>query len=241
MHTAHCVVPAYNVQTAVDAEHALIVTHEVTVEKSDKRSLQPMAEAAQKTVGDPPSLNVVADGAYCNGAQAEACEAKGIVPHVPAQRGINNRRDGTLFARTRFHYDAASDTFCCLAGQTLTRKGLQKEKHRVLYTAPAAACGNYALKSRCTPSPQRYVYRHLHDAALERMQQRATPAVMRLRRCTVEHPFAALKYRIFGHPRFLLRGLSGAKIEIGLGVMVYNLKRMFSVLGGRKLVAALQG
>src|SRR5882724_3867185 len=39
------------------------------------------------------------------------------------------------------------------------------------------------------------------------MLHRATPEMMRLRRSTVEHPFAALKYRIFGHPRFLLRGL----------------------------------
>ena len=150
MHTAHCVVPAYNVQTAVDAEHALIVTHEVTVEKSDKRSLQPMAEAAQKTVGDPPSLNVVADGAYCNGAQAEACEAKGIVPHVPAQRGINNRRDGTLFARTRFHYDAASDRSAVSPDKPSPVKDYRKRS--IAYsTAPAAACGNYALKEPLHP------------------------------------------------------------------------------------------
>ena len=49
-----------------------------------------------------------------------------------------------------------------------------------------------------------------------------------------------LKYRIFGHPRFLLRGLAGAKIEIGLGVMAYNLKRIMSVLGGAKLAVLLQ-
>lgn len=45
------------------------------------------------------------------------------------------------------------------------------------------------------------------------MQQRATPAVMQLRRRTVEHPFAILKYAIFGHPRFLLRGLEGTRAE----------------------------
>jgi len=56
--------PAYNVQTVVDAEHALIVTHTVTVEKSDNRSLEPMAIAAQKAVGDPPLLHVVADTGY---------------------------------------------------------------------------------------------------------------------------------------------------------------------------------
>ena len=71
------------------------------------------------------------------------------------------------------------------------------------------------------------------------MQQRATPEAMRLRRCTVEHPFATLKYRIFGNPRFLLRGLGGAQTEIGLATMAYNLKRMVNVLGGNKLATAL--
>jgi transposase len=240
MRTAHGSVPAYNVQTAVDAEHALIVAHEVSREKSDNRSLLPMAEAARKAVGSPPALNVVADAGYSNGAQAEACEAQGIVPHVPRQRGVNNRGDGMLFDRNQFRYDQPSDTFACPAGQTLMRRGLQKDKHRVLYTAPAAACGACALKSRCTAAPQRYVYLHLHEAALERMHRRATPQLMRLRRCTVEHPFATLKYRIFGHPRFLLRGLAGARTEIGLATMVYNLKRMINVLGGAKLAAALE-
>ena len=81
--------------------------------------------------------------------------------------------------------------------------------------------------------------RHLHDGALQRMQQRATPEAMRLRRSTVEHPFATLKYRIFGHPRFLLRGRGGAQTEISLATIAYNLKRMMNVLGGPRLRAAL--
>lgn len=63
---------------------------------------------------------------------------------------------------------------------------------------------------------------------------------MRLRRVTAEHPFANLKYRIFGHPRFLLRGLRGAQTEISLAVAAYNLKRMVNILGGCTLHAALQ-
>jgi transposase len=232
--------PGYNVQTAVDAEHALIVAQQVTTDATDNRSLLPMAEAALTAVGDPSSLNVVADAGYSNGAQAEACEAKGILPHVPANRAINNRGDGTLFDRTAFHYDFASDTFLCPAGQTLRRKQLQRYKHRVAYAGSIETCSACALKSRCTPSPQRFVHLHLHEAALQRMHQRATSAVMRLRRSTVEHPFATLKYQIFGHPRFLLRGLAGAQAEISLAAMAYNLKRMINVLGGRKLTAALR-
>ena len=53
--------PAYNVQTAVDAEHALIVAQKVTTEGNDQRCLLPMAEAAKQAVGAPETLNVVAD------------------------------------------------------------------------------------------------------------------------------------------------------------------------------------
>lgn len=239
MRTPQGTVPAYNVQVAVDAEHALMVAHAVSTEKNDSQCLLPMAEAAHQAVGQPAVLHVVADAGYSNGPQAESCERRGIVPHVPAQRGVNNRGDGTLFDRTEFSYDAARDTFCCPAGQTLTHQGVQKDRHRAIYKAPAAACGACPLKSRCTLSSRRYLYRDLYDAVRERMSRRATPAVMRLRRCTAEHPFGTLKYRIFGHPRLLLRGLAGARIEIGLGIMAYNLKRMMNVLGGRQMAAAL--
>src|SRR5690242_10927097 len=91
-------VPAYNVQTAVDGEHALIVTQQVSDEATDNRSLQPMAEAAQQALGGPGTpLHVVADAGYSNGEQADACEKQGIIAHVPAVRGVNNRGDGTLF------------------------------------------------------------------------------------------------------------------------------------------------
>jgi transposase len=62
---------------------------------------------------------------------------------------------------------------------------------------------------------------------------------MRLRRSVVEHPFAALKYRIFGHPRFLLRGVSGSQTEMSIAVMAYNLRRMANVLGFEQLKAQL--
>jgi transposase len=71
---------------------------------------------------------------------------------------------------------------------------------------------------------------------MERCSTVPRSAAMRLRRSTVEHPFGTLKYRIFGHPRFLLRGLGGAQTEISLGTMAYNLKWMIKVLGASRLV-----
>jgi len=230
--------PAYNLQTAVDAEHALIVTHEVTTEATDNTSLQTMAEAARDAL-EQPTLNVVADAGYSNGAQAEALEAQGIVAHIPANRAVNNQGEGTFFDRTSFAYDAASDTLRCPAGQTLRRKQLQRGKHRVLYAAEISHCGSCVLKARCTASPRRFVAQHLHEAALQRMHARATPELMRLRRCVVEHPFASLKYRIFEKPRFLLRGRWGAGTEMSLATLLWNLKRAVRVLGTTALVERL--
>ena len=198
-----------------------------------------MAKAAKEAVGNPPALKVVADAGYSNRQQAEACEAQGIVPHVPANRTVNNQGDGTRFDRTEFRYDQKTDTFRCPAQQTLRRKQLSCQDRAVYYAAQPEVCGACVLKARCTNGKQRWVSRHLHEDALQRMQQRATPEMMRLRRSTVEHPFAAIKYHIFGHPRFLLRGLQGAQAEISLATTVYNLKRMLNVLGGIRLRAAL--
>ena len=232
-------VPGYNVQLAVDSEHAIVVVQQVTSEANDVHSLLPLAEAAKAAVGNPAVLHVVADAGYSNGEQAEACEQKGIVPHVPAQRGNNNQGDGTLLDRSQFSYDAARDRFTCPAGERLTRKGVPKDRHRVIYQASAQACGACWLKARCTRARRRTVYRHVHEEALTRMQQRATPQAMRLRRCCAEHPFASLKYWIFGHPRFLLRGRRGAQSEMSLAVLSYNLKRMLHVLGSALLIRKL--
>jgi len=232
--------PAYNVQTAVDAENGIIVAQEVTTQSYDQHSLLPMAKAAQQAVGSP-EFHVVADKGYSNGEQAAACEERGIAPHVPAQRSGNRQGDGGLFDPTEFRYDEASDTMVCPAGEWLQRLGVHKPRRHVVYAGEAAVCGKCPLRAGCTTAARRTVKRHLYEGALRRMQQRATAEAMRLRCCVVERVFAALKYSIFGHPRFLLRGRGGAQTEISLATLAYNLKRMLAVLGGKGLRAAVAG
>jgi transposase len=231
--------PAYNMQSAVDAEHALIVAHDVVLDAADNRCLQPMAEAAKAVLGTK-VFNIVADAGYSNGEQAAHCESAGMVPHVPVARVVNTRSGGTLFTSRNFRYQVSSDTYLCPDGHVLERKAVHRKAKYTVYEAAASDCGNCAQKQQCTQAAKRSISRHQYEEALERMQGRVTPALMRLRRSTAEHPFSTIKYRIFGHPRLLLRGRSGARIEIGLAVMAYNLKRMTNVLGAGKLTRALQ-
>jgi len=230
--------PAYNVQTAVDAEHALIVAHAVVLDASDIRCLKPMAEAAKHAL-ELETFNVVADAGYSNGEQVAHCEAVGIIPYVPVMRTVNNQGDGTLFGRTDFRYERESDTYICPGDKRLLRKHTNHKDRYTMYKASSADCAACSLKSRCTQAPRRGLARHLYEDALNRMHERVTPQAMRLRRCTVEHPFATIKYRIFGHPRLLVRGLTGARAEIGIATMAYNLKRITNVLGAAKLTKAL--
>ena len=71
------------------------------------------------------------------------------------------------------------------------------------------------------------------------MNAHATTAAMWLRQTAVEHSFGTIKYRIFGHPRPLLRGLAGAQTEISIAIMVYNFKRIIKVPGSAHFTQAL--
>jgi hypothetical protein len=113
--------PAYNIQTAVDTEHALIVAHAVVLDASDIRCLRPMAEAAKEAL-EADSFKVVADAGYSNGEQAAHCEAAGMVPYVPVMRTVNNQGDGTLFGRADFRSEADTDSYVCPRNKRLLRK-----------------------------------------------------------------------------------------------------------------------
>ena len=56
----------YNVQTAVDTEHHMIVAHEVTNKGSDRRQLANMSKQA-KSIIDTEELTAVADRGYYRG------------------------------------------------------------------------------------------------------------------------------------------------------------------------------
>jgi hypothetical protein len=84
---------AYNIQGAVDAEHCLILNHEVTQDGADNKQLEPMAKAA-KVLLEQDELSVTADAGYSNGEQFQACEDADITAYVPPSRAINNQGDG---------------------------------------------------------------------------------------------------------------------------------------------------
>ena len=105
-------------QTAVDAEHHLIVAHEVTNQGHDRTQLQPMALKAQEATGCE-EVTALADRGYFSGEQILSCEGTGIAPVVPKTLWPDDRG---FFTRQDFVYDAERDHYICPAGAKLRRQ-----------------------------------------------------------------------------------------------------------------------
>ena len=103
-------------------------------------------------------------------------------------------------------------------------------------------CRGCARKKQCTPGTERRVTRWEHQDVLDAMQSRLdqTPDAMRVRRCTVEHPYGTIKSWM-GWTHFLTKGLERVKTEMSLHVLAYNLKRMMAILGVGGLMRMLRG
>lgn len=222
-------IAGYNVQSAVDAQHKLIVHHDVVCEANDLQQLLPMALAV-KQVLEQNRLTVVADAGYSSGAHLSGCEANGITPYVALSRSSNTQAGGTLFDRTHFHYDTQSDTYRCPANMLLIRKQAHHGDRVTIYAG--VSCHGCALKPQCTTAARRYVSRHFDEASFSRCEQRLVQErhIMRLRGAIVEHPFGNLKRWILGNARYLVRGLFKVKTEMALAVWAYNWRRCLSLI-----------
>lgn len=176
---------------------------------------------------------MLADAGYSNGEQLANCEDAEIEPVVPTNRAVNNQ--GDFYQKSDFAYDEARDCFTCPAGKELTHQTYQSRKKQHLYAR--TGCSECPLQSGCTKADKRWITRHFFEEALERSASRVreNPELMRRRSALVERPFAHLK-QIMGFRRFQCWGKEGAKAEIGLGVLAYNLNRMINELGVQKLI-----
>jgi transposase len=228
----------YNVQVAVDAQHHLIVAHEVITEGIDRDQLAPMAEQAREATGIK-DLTVVADRGYFKGEQILKCDQTQITPIVPKTLTSNNLAEGR-FDKQDFIYIASDDQYRCPAGQRAIKRFTTIEAGMTLDVYWSSACPRCPIKAQCTSGENRRIRRWKHEAILEAMQERLDrqPEMMRVRRQTVEHPFATLKHWM-GWTHFLTKTLARVRTEMSLHVLAYNLKRVMRILGIEKLMQVM--
>lgn len=232
-------VVGYNVQTAVDAEHHLIVAHEVTNSGSDRRQLANMAKQARAATGMQ-KLVALADRGYFNGEEVLKCQETGITAFVPKTKTSNSLAAGR-FDKQDFIYIAKEDAYRCPAGQRLVKHMTTIEDGRKMHVYWCSVCSSCSLKPQCTTSKQRRVRRWEHEHVMDAMQDRIErdPDKMRVRRQTVEHPFGTIK-NWMGATHFLTKTFEHVRTEMSLHVLAYNFKRLLKILGRRQMIEAMR-
>jgi transposase len=230
----------YNVQIAVDAEHHLVVAHEVINQGYDRHQLAPMAFKAQQATGCE-KITALADRGYFNGDQVLSCEGTGVAPVMPKTLTSGNTKRG-LFTGQDFIYDAEHDHYTCPAGHHLTRGRVRSDRSGDIdHYRHLTACFTCPLKPRCTAEKVKRVKRWKHEGVLDAVQDRLDrmPEAMGVRRQTVEHPFGTLKAWM-GATHFLTRTLDKVRTEMSLLVLAYNIKRLITILGVGPLMTAIR-
>ena len=232
-------VVGYNVQIAVEANHHLIVMHEVTNDGTDRSQLSHVGQRDQGGAGRgearcrrrPRLLQQRRDW---------ACEEAGITVTLPKPMTSNAKAEGR-FGKQDFRYVADEDIYVCPAGEKLAYHYTTEENSLVLRRYWTNVCQSCAIKPTCTTGKERRITRWEHEHILEAVQRRLDehPEKMRQRRETVEHPFGTIKARM-GATHFLMKTLPRVASEMALHVLAYNLTRVMNIMGIRPLMAAMR-
>jgi len=229
----------YNVQTAVDTEHHLIVAHEVTNLGHDRTQLINMSEQAKEAIGAE-NIEAVADRGYFSGTQIKACEEARITTYLPKPQTSGNHAKG-LFNKRDFIYRPEHDEYECPAGERAIYRFAREEHGKQMRRYWSSACPHCPLKPKCTTGQYRRISRWEHEEVVERLQVRLDkrPDMMRIRRQTVEHPFGTIKAWM-GSQHFKMKTLKHVSTEMSLHVLAYNLKRAISLFGVNGLIQRIQ-
>ena len=232
-------VVGYNVQTAVDEKHHMIVSHEVTNDTTDRQQLDKVAKRAKKVLRAK-TLKVVADAGYYEGKAIAECYDADITALVPKTDTSPAKSKGR-YSKADFRYDAKRDEYVCPAGECLSKRGKSNEKGKTLWVYRTKRCGSCALKADCTTDELRKIKRWEKEDVLDKVaaELKQERDAMRQRKALVEHPFGTLK-QAMGSTHFLMRRLPNVKAEMSLHILAYNMKRAIKVLGTENIINALQ-
>ena len=230
---------AYNVQSAVDGKHHIILDYDVTKNPSDQGHLGIMTKRLIRRGFR--RFIVLADKGYYNGDDLLRLKKYKIKAIVSRQKPSNPKDQPMQFHTEQFHYDPETDTYSCPAGETLHAHSKKTTQRRKFFNkAACGACKHAAVCLTAGKNRFRTITRSNHADIYDEADKtfRDNLELYKLRQQIVEHPFGTIKHTNNGG-YFLLRTRRKVRCEVALLSLGYNLKRAYNVLGFRGLMEKL--
>lgn len=232
---------SYNVETAVDSQHKLVVaTH--TINRNDRNALAPIALEAKDNLSVD-NFTLLADKGFYNSRHLQTCIDQNLTTLVATPATGNSNDKGTTedYLSEKFIYNKAEDTYTCPANQTLHTNGTWYTKTKTSRSVPyryrkfhTGACASCAVKSLCTAQAKRgrFIERSEFAQAAEQNAKhyKTNWDLYRKRQEINEHIFGTIK-RKWGYNHTNLKGLKKVNGEWALIMTVYNFKRVINILG----------
>jgi transposase len=233
----------YNAQVVVDDKHGLIVSSDAVSTNFDQGQFSVQIDQAGRVLGKP-CHTAVADAGFADTDDLGKIDSQGIRVIVPTARLVSGKKVGE-FDKRNFRYDPEKNCYYCPRGEVLVYNGVsRKRKSRVYRINKTAICLECPAFGKCTTAKQgRKVTRLDQEALRDKLEEQyalgENRAIYKRRQQTVELVFGHFK-RNLGVSSFLLRGQEGARAEVAILSVCFDVRRMISLLGHTKLLERLK-
>lgn len=187
----------------------------------------------QEMIGRLPeeSKELLLDSGFRAASLLEQAKGKEIEVLAPASGGepgsAKTRQPSKYFRTDQFAYDEQRDVVTCPAGQKLKRFAKYRHSERRRYKT--RACFDCPLHDQCTSKKQRTIERTratwIREDLAKRMSDPQKQERYRQRKAMVEPVFSVLRLKQ-GLTRFRRRHAQGARLELMLHLIAYNLSRV---------------
>lgn len=233
---------AYNLQSAVDDKHNLIVDFDVT-NKTDFNQLAPMSIKARKMMElkENQTLTSLADKGYYSAKQIAQCHNNNIDTLVSPKSKGSKAKDPRV-SKDKFTFHIQQDQYTCPKGVKLVRQGKVYSRKNAIpfmrYVAHWSDCKNCPWVDFCVSdgskkaSRGRMLNRTIYEDHIDINDQQvdARKNEYKRRQAIVEHPFGTIK-RQWGYDHTLMKSIQKVKGEFSIIMLCYNFKRVLSILG----------
>ncbi len=212
----------YNVQFTVDSKKQIIVANDVCQDRTDTYQLQPQIKSVKENINLKKDTKIAADCNYNAGSNLKFLEENFIEGYIPtlSQAQELDEKEQTI-KEDEYEYDWEKDEII-LKGVKLKYIGTWsqgKKSRRRIYRSEDGKSVKKVIE---------FFRERLRMK--EKMETEEGRRIYNLRKSVVEPVIGNIKYN-FGFNEFLVRGLSGAKLELNIASIAHNLKKIWIMRG----------